>query len=81
MPEGFALTRRGSAKADLRYRGKGVNRTVLNGPVSPYLMGAFSFDLPPRGRGAGSLSWVAHGTDASVIGTVQPAMIGKGLES
>ena len=81
MVKGFARDARRSAKAGLRYAGKGVNRTVLNDPVSPYLTGEFSFDLPPRGRGAGSLSRVAHDMHAGVIGTVQPAMIGKGLLS
>jgi len=33
--KGFAQDRRRSAKAGLRYAFKGVNRTVLNDPVSP----------------------------------------------
>jgi hypothetical protein len=38
------------------------------------LAGAFTFDLPPRGRGAGSHSRVPHVLHADVIGAVQPAM-------
>ena len=73
--------RRGSAKAGLRYPRKGVNRTVRKALFRLNLAGPFTFDLPPRGRGAGSHSRVAHDMHAGVIGAVQPAMTGKGLES
>jgi len=81
LREGFAWVRRGSAKAGLRYPRKGVNRTVRKALFRLNWPGPFNFDLPPRGRGAGSHSRVAHVMHASVIGAVQPAMIGKGLES
>jgi hypothetical protein len=72
--EGFASGHRRSAKAGLRYPHKGVNRTVRKALFRLNWPGPFTFDLPPRGRGAGSHSRVPHVLHADVIGAVQPAM-------